>query len=576
MQKNRDRPKKSKQKKSFSLKKAFDGFTAKLKQTFKVKKQKASKQKPKANKKTFKDLLSSFKVKVKNASKPKPIKKEKPIRQKKLNSSKPGKVNFNKAISGVFIILAFVALLGLVSGMGGTKTVIKYIEVTPDIVEPDGGMVDYDTDYTVYFMGIDSLYAAAGINEGEAVTEPTHPNVEGLYFIGWADAESGGNIVSFPYAPTSDITLYPRYTETQVLGFTGFSNSSGELTWTDDIASASTYTLTETGVYTNVTSPLDEMFPFCEIEEFTDSHGNVFVKYPKCYIKFVTNSDGVIDGFKVSNVQAEEDMFIPDCFLDPSDPEGYTYLDYFALGKYEMSGTSSKGYSTSGSTCLVNVTRDQARTAARSYGDSSNYYNGYQLQDYSMTVLYNFLCMTYYKTANIQTVYGGRTGAVSSWSEASKTGTTDPIQGLNGWNTVTDCVKMLGIENPYGNVSEWCDGIVFSKTKVYMFRLPQNYSDSTTGANSFAYARPSTSGFISAFKPGNTAATKSYVFPTEASGSASTFVGDQAYYSETGTVLCVGGNWGNTSSAGLWALGGDAGASGSYANLGARLSFRPL
>ena len=92
MQKNRDRPKKANRKKSFSLKKAFDGFTAKLKQTFKVKKQKASKQKPKANKKTFKDLLNSFKVKAKNASKPKPIKKEKPIRQKKLNSPKPGKV----------------------------------------------------------------------------------------------------------------------------------------------------------------------------------------------------------------------------------------------------------------------------------------------------------------------------------------------------------------------------------------------------------------------------------------------------------------------------------------------------
>ena len=193
-----------------------------------------------------------------------------------------------------------------------------------------------------------------------------------------------------------------------------------------------------------------------------------------------------------------------------------------------------------------------------------------------MTVLYNFLCMTYYKTANIQTVYGGRTGAGSSWSEASKTGTTDPIQGLNGWNTVTDCVKMLGIENPYGNVSEWCDGIVFSKTKVYMFRLPQNYSDSTTGANSFAYARPSTSGFISAFKPGNTAATKSYVFPTEASGSASTFVGDQAYYSETGTVLYVGGSWSSSSDAGLWYLSGCYEASSSYAYIGARLSFRPL
>ena len=363
--------------------------------------------------------------------------------------------------------------------------------------------------------------------------------------------------------------------EGQVLGFTGLTNLSGDLTWTDDIATVNSYTLVENGDYVNVSSPLDEMFPFSEIEEFTDSYGNVFVKYPKCYIKFVTNSDGVVDGFKVSNVQAEEDMFIPDCFLDPSDQGGFSYLDYFALGKYEMSGTTSKGYSTSNSTCLVNITRDQARTAARSYGDSSNYYNGYQLQDYSMTVLYNFLCMMYYKTANIQTVYGGRTGVVSSWSEASKTGTTDSIQGLNGWNTVTDCVKMLGIENPYGNVFKLIDGIVFSNTDVYMFSSPQNYSESITGANNFDYSLIVKSGFISALKSGNTAATKSFVFPSAFGGNLKYFLGDYYFYEDSGSALYVGGNWNNKSNAGLWSF------EICSANLfdpyfGSRLAFRPV
>lgn len=574
MQKTRDRPKQKKAKKPFSFKKSFESLKQKLK-NLKPKKAKApKKQKPKAKKVSLKESFNSFKAKMKNAFKVKIPKKEKTVTPKKQNASKSGKIDFTKAVSGVFVILALVAIIGIFGNMGGTRTVIKYIE--PDIVEDDNGTVSYDTDYTVYFMGIDSLHAAAGVNKGQAVTEPESPTIQGLYFTGWYDAKSGGNYVAFPYEPTADITLYPRFTDTVVLGFTGLSDSSGELTYTDDIANANSYSLTETGVYVNVSSPLDNMFPFCEIEEFTDSHGNVFVKYPKCYIKFVTNSDGVIDGFKVSNVQAEEDMFIPDCFLDPSDPEGYTYLDYFALGKYEMSGSKTQGYSKSGQTCLVSITRDNARTAARSYGDSSNYYNGYQLQDYSMTVLYNFLCMTYYKTANIQTVYGGRTGAVSSWSSASATGTTDPIEGLNGWNTTTDCVKMLGIENPYGNVFKWVDGVVFSDTKVYMFRLPHNYSDSTTGANSFAYARPSESGYISALKPGNTAATKSFVYPTAIDGEATTYVGDRCTYNSTGTVLFVGGSWSVASGAGLWALDGSCGASASYAHFGARLSFRPL
>ena len=583
MQKNRDRPTKAKQKKKLSLSKAFGDLGKKLKGALTLKKPKAEKkQKPKANakkinlKESFSKLKSDFKRAFTFKTKAK-AKTPKPKAVKKPQASKGGKVDFAKAVSGVFVILAFVMVIGILGNMGGTKTVYKYIEVTPDIVEPDGGTVEYNTDYTVYFMDVDkTLYAAAGINKGEAVTEPTHPTIEGLYFIGWADAESGGNIVSFPYAPSADTTLYPRYTDVQVLGFTGLTNSSGELTWTDDIASASAYTLSETGVYTHVTSPLDEMFPFCDIEEFIDENGNVFVKYPKCYIKYVVNDEGVIDGFKVSNVQAEEDMFIPDCFLDPSDPEGYTYLDYFALGKYEMSGSKTQGYSKSGQTCLVNITRADARTAARSYGDSSNYYNGYQLQDYSMTVLYNFLCMTYYKTANIQTVYGGRTGAVSSWSSAASTGSTDPIEGLNGWNTTTDCVKMLGIENPYGNVSKWVDGISFSNSNVYMFRLPHLYADTTTGANSFGYARPTSSGFISALKPGSTLATKGYVYPVAVNGAENTYIGDQCYYNNSGTVLYVGGDWHYGSDAGLWYLYGSSPASFSDVDIGARLSFRPL
>ena len=135
---------------------------------------------------------------------------------------------------------------------------------------------------------------------------------------------------------------------------------------------------------------------------------------------------------------------------------------------------------------------------------------------------------------------------------------------------------MLGIENPYGNVNKWIDGIVFSKTNVYMFRLPHNYSDSTTGANSFGVARPSSSGFITALKPGTTAATKSFVYPSAVGGDANSYLGDQAYYSDTGTVLFVGGAWRSASNAGLWSLGGGDGASASNTGIGARLSFRPL
>ncbi|MBE6606915.1 MAG: hypothetical protein E7635_07805, partial [Ruminococcaceae bacterium] len=495
---------------------------------------------------------------------------------KKKNKKKSDKTNnIKKAVSAALAFVLVVTVVAIIAGSGGssggTKIVVKYVEPvlqsgnvtlsangTYNYTPSEGydGFSDFTVlvegsnacDYNVTFMSdSESVYAGCGVNEGVAVSEPVRPTADGLYFDGWYTAQEGGDKVQFPYTPNGNTTLYARFTDVVLLGFTGLATSK-DLTWTDDIAGTALYTIhdsstTNTGVYVEVTSELDDMFPFCDIEEFTDDYGNVFVKYPKCYIKFITNDDGAIDGFKVSNVQAEEDMFIPDCFLDPSDSSGASYLDYFALGKYEMSGSSSQGFSKSGETCLVSITRAKARTASRSYGTSDNLYNGYQLQDFSMLTTYNFLCMLYYKTADIQSVYGGRTGSgsVSSWSSASVTGTCDAIEGLNGWNTDTDCVKMLGIENPYGNIYKWIDGIYFSSSSIYVFRLPQNFADSTSGAAKLSISRPTTSSYILSLGYTNTEAQRSYPFATATGDASSSVVGDYYYYNSSGTVLHVGG-----------------------------------
>ena len=206
MHNNRDRPKQQKQKKSFSFKKLFESLKLKLRN----RKQKAPKeQKTKAKNVSFKQRLNNFKAKMKNAFKVKIPKKEKTRSSNKQSASKLDKTHLTKAIGGVAVILALVAVIGVFGNIGGAKTVVK-----PVI---GGGSVNSDTDYTVTFMGIDSIYATAGVNEGQAVSEPVRPTVEGLYFTGWYDAESGGNIITFPYTPTKDITLYARFTDTVVL-----------------------------------------------------------------------------------------------------------------------------------------------------------------------------------------------------------------------------------------------------------------------------------------------------------------------------------------------------------------------
>lgn len=426
--------------------------------------------------------------------------------------------------------------------------------------------------YTVTFMNGGITHAVLSVVAGGYINAPSRPEKEGSSFLGWVD--SNGDSVEFPYRPTADVTLNASYLEATIIGFTGLTAAIGVLTLTDDGTDKGGYTTSTSGNYVSVSSHLDDMFPYNKIEEFEDSFGNVFVKFPKFYMKWVTDSNGVIDGWKISNVQVDSDYFIPDAFLKP-DGSG-EYNDYFALGKYEMSGSSAQGYSKSGKSCLVNITRATARAAARGYGSESNNYNGYQQEDIAMLTAYNFLCMMYYGTANIQTVYGGRTSSVSSWSSASVTGTCDGVDGMNGWNTSTDCVKMLGIENPFGNIHKWIDGIYFSGSTVYYQRYPQNFADSTANANTLGFSRPTSSGYVSALKHGTTDATKSGVYASAASGSASTYYGDYSWYNSSGTVLYVGGYWSSPSTAGLWYLDGNSSASHSVSYIGARLSYRPL
>ena len=355
---------------------------------------------------------------------------------------------------------------------------------------------------------------------------------------------------------------------TTIIGFTGLTNSTGVLTWTDDIAGLSGYTTSTSGNLVTVSNAsLDNRFPYNQITEMTDSSGNVLVKYPQMYMSWVLDGSGNIDGVKFANYQPDSTYFISDAFMQYGDTTYSKFNDYFALGKYEASGVSTRAYSASGQICLVYITRAQARTACMANGST------YQQLDLAQFTLYNFLCMLYYRTSNIQNVYAGATGL----SRDSVTGTCDGITGLNGWNTDSTCVKMLGIENPYGNVFKWCDGVVFSSATIYAQRLPLYYSDTTSaiGSSSIGFSRPTTSNYVQYIKKGTSTTTQSYVYCSAVQATATEYEGDYCIYSSSGVVLYVGGRWNVGIRAGLWLLGGNYGASKTYGDVGCRLSYRP-
>lgn len=384
--------------------------------------------------------------------------------------------------------------------------------------------------------------------------------------------------------------IYGEIVKQGIVGVTGVTNESGTLTFTDDIAFAnmSGYTQTANGDYVSVTSPLSDYFPFNKIEEFTDDSGNTFVKFPKLWMKWETDDANRITGYKFAEYQVDEDYFIPDAYLDPNNTTTDTYLDYFALGKYEMSGTKDKGYSVSGATLLTDINREEGRAAARAYGSSNNLYNGYQMLDFAQLTLYNLMCMMFYGTANIQHVFSGRTGLESDgaeWEEPSITGTTDGVNGLNGWNVSTDCVKMLGVENPYGNASKWVDGVNFVYGDIYAQRFSHQYTDSEEDGIALGFNRPTSNGYVIALKHGTTDETKSFAYACEvsdayAAGFTDKYFGDWASCNLENNssvyALFSGGSYGGAYSSGLWYLDGGCTATESFSHRGARLAFRPV
>ena len=312
---------------------------------------------------------------------------------------------------------------------------------------------------------------------------------------------------------------------------------------------------------TDITSDFDRCYPYSDMQEVTDAAGNVFIKIPKFYAKITPNDDGTFK-HQISGVRYDGFSTL---FVDGEGNE----LDYILVGKYEASGNSSRAYSKSGATVLVNITCDALRTACKANGD------GYQQYDFLIDLIIKELWLVEMKTTNSQAImYGYANGN----SAAVATGRTDAVKTPSGSEeSNTDgkhACKYRGIENLWGNTFTWCDGISFSSEKVYICTDPKSYAaGKITSPYVYHGNRSSGGGWIKKVAPLNRNPLIQYA--TEASGgSATTYFCDYALV--YGSVLAVGGFWGSTTSAGLWYWGGDYTPSDSYAFFGGRLCKKPL
>lgn len=325
-------------------------------------------------------------------------------------------------------------------------------------------------------------------------------------------------------------------------------------------------------------SPFDNYMPWMGMEEYniintsgkvlnkkgesgftrTNISVPVMVKIPEFYYKIERVgsifryyvADGPVDGLS----------------LHPGSGDNY-------LGRYEA-GEASSGTmglilaSYSGTTPSVSKTRSTFRDYAR------NMASGFQLRDIAAWCAYDLLYLVEYADWDGQKKIAQ--GLVNNPS-VNKTGLTDAMVYHTGRANSSDnsAVQYRWIENPWGNVREWVDGINFQNRTAYICTDPTKYADDTTANyTSTGVTLSSTTGWIKGL--GLSTDFPWAYLPNEPGGSSTTYIPDYMYSGGGWRVLNVGGSYSKRLNGGQFYFDASNTSSDKNSDLGARLQFREV
>lgn len=253
------------------------------------------------------------------------------------------------------------------------------------------------------------------------------------------------------------------------------------------------------------------------------------------------------------------------------DKAGYSYMAHsykgnpiskFYLGAYKGYVSGNQLYSTSGQTPTGNVTIGNFRTYAQSRG------TGYEQSGFFQLTFRQVMYLLKYKGQNAQIAVGR--GFVDGNSAAHVTGGTNG-RGMDwGETSGKDQMKLFGLEDFYGNVYEFIDGI-WSNSSRQICVADGNFNDTGSG-----YTDAGTQAFSS-----NIGGYLRYPNGTNLAGftgGKQTYGSDSTYFADYADVYAsrlayFGGSWGYASFAGVFRLSVYPTASDAGAALGARLMF---
>jgi len=233
----------------------------------------------------------------------------------------------------------------------------------------------------------------------------------------------------------------------------------------------------------------------------------------------------------------------------------------------------------------TNITLPSFRTLAHNRG------SGWELQTFNQISAIQLLYLVEYANFDTQSTIGAGVSAITddgSTNMAIPTGYTAGI-GTNGvqlGNTTGECPLVVsgayaakamsyrGVENFYGNIWKWVDGINIKADRQPWIADHDYVSDQFSHPYvNTGLANGATDGYISNIGFNST---MNYGFiPSAVGGSSSTYIPDYYYQTTGNKSALLGGYWYHGANAGAFSLDLNNAASFVHRTVGARLSFWP-
>ena len=335
------------------------------------------------------------------------------------------------------------------------------------------------------------------------------------------------------------------------------------------------------------------------VSVLTGADGQVMVEIPKFYYKYDGGSNA--HTWRISLYPLTGYTVHP-AFIKDGVEVNYRYIGAYEAVLYDISGSAyvdghthsatptsatwasgDKLSSVSGKYPITFHTRAEFRVNASNRG------SGWRQLDYDLYSAVQLLYLIEYGSFYSQSVLSaGITNCVATWAAynnyypIAKSGNGNAIGNSSGANAAavgsvcadiffSGFLKYRGIENPYGHIWKFVDGININAGLVYISNTSSSWADDT-GTN---YTNTGiTNSTSSEYQTTLNYTSRGFLPATVGSpGTSSAYITDYYYYAAGWRVMVAGGHAYEAANAGFFDLFAHYGAADADRNVGARLAF---